>query len=172
MRNLSEQIDQFYKLAAMTRQEALALLGVAETATPEEIKRSYKHRILQMHPDRMGVLSPEKKEFAHNQMVALNAAKNTLDNPQSAEEDDLLRDMQKRWDEANIFLDEKQREADAWLEDVRKRREWSDYLSGELPVENLSFEENIANAPAIEQKRKEHLRRKEENKRRRQEKKK
>ena len=39
---------------AMTRAEALALLGVGEEATADELKKAYKRKALRAHPDKGG----------------------------------------------------------------------------------------------------------------------
>lgn len=151
---LFDKIDRFYKIATMSPQEARSILGVPESATSDEIKRTYKRQIIQVHPDKMMHLSPEEKTKANEKAVALNVAQDVLLNPERSSPfyGDVERGKEVVQDIEDI-LGKEQEKADVWLNDIKKRREWSDYMSGDLPVEQLKFEENIANAPAVEAKR-------------------
>ncbi len=60
----------------MTR-DYYAILGVAPTATPEEIRAAYRRLVRDHHPD----LHPERPD-AHAQMQALNEAYEVLSDPQ------------------------------------------------------------------------------------------
>lgn len=42
------------KPGPMTRNEALEVLGLAETATPEDIEEAYKRLMMKVHPDMQG----------------------------------------------------------------------------------------------------------------------
>jgi uncharacterized integral membrane protein len=50
------------------------LLGVAPSASKDEIVRKYRHKIKQCHPDRLRGLSPELLQLAEEQAKALNGA--------------------------------------------------------------------------------------------------
>jgi flagellar biosynthesis GTPase FlhF len=50
------------------------VLGVAPSASKDEIVRKYRHKIKQCHPDRLGRLAPELLQLAEEQAKALNAA--------------------------------------------------------------------------------------------------
>jgi DnaJ-domain-containing protein 1 len=50
------------------------VLGVAQSASKDEIVRKYRHKIKQCHPDRLGGLSPEWLQLAEEQAKALNGA--------------------------------------------------------------------------------------------------
>ncbi len=51
-----------------------AVLGVSESATTEEIRRTYKVLIKQNHPDRVHDMSPALREFVESQTKLINAA--------------------------------------------------------------------------------------------------
>jgi hypothetical protein len=151
---LFDKIDYFYKIATMSPQQARSILGVSENATSDEIKKTYKRQIIQVHPDKMTHLSPEEKTKTNEKAVALNVAQDVLLNPERSSP--FYEDMERNKEvvqDIDSILGKEQEKADVWLNDIKKRREWSDYMTGELPVEQLTFEENIANAPAVEAKR-------------------
>ena len=50
------------------------VLGVAPSASKDEIVRKYRHKIKQCHPDRLGGLAPELLQLAEEQAKALNGA--------------------------------------------------------------------------------------------------
>jgi DnaJ domain len=50
------------------------VLGVAPSASKDEIVRKYRHKIKQCHPDRLGRLAPEFLQRAEEQAKALNGA--------------------------------------------------------------------------------------------------
>lgn len=151
MSELLKKIDLFVKLATMSAQEALAVLGLPANATPEEINKSYKKQIIHVHPDRLMHLPPEEKEKANSRAVELNVAKDILLNPERSSP--FYGDMERNQEvvgDIDDILGREQEKADAWVQDVRKRREWSDYASGMLSKDDLTFEENIAKSPAVE----------------------
>ncbi len=55
-----------------------ALLGVSETATPEQIKRGYRAAMMRIHPDRA---EPNERERAELQARELNEAYRVLTDP-------------------------------------------------------------------------------------------
>jgi DnaJ-domain-containing protein 1 len=50
------------------------VLGVAPSASKDEIVRKYRHKIKQCHPDRLVEVGPELRELAEEQTKALNGA--------------------------------------------------------------------------------------------------
>jgi DnaJ-domain-containing protein 1 len=50
------------------------VLGVAPSASKDEIVRKYRHKIKQCHPDRLGGFAPELLQLAEEQAKALNGA--------------------------------------------------------------------------------------------------
>jgi DnaJ-domain-containing protein 1 len=63
------------KRAATPRQmDWWLVLGVAPSASKDEIVRKYRHKIKQCHPDRLVGLAPELLHLAEEQTKALNAA--------------------------------------------------------------------------------------------------
>lgn len=67
-----------------------AALGVAPTATDEEIRRAYIERIKTVHPDTMAHLSAKARESAEETARLLNRAKETLLSPTRREMYDAL----------------------------------------------------------------------------------
>lgn len=76
----------------LTQQSALpdyyAMLGVAESATPDQIKRGYRAAMKRVHPDRA---KSEERAVAEQEAVALNEAYRTLTNPASRRQYDSQR---------------------------------------------------------------------------------
>ncbi|EJD43768.1 DnaJ-domain-containing protein [Auricularia subglabra TFB-10046 SS5] len=60
------------------------VLGVPATATPEEIRKAYRRRALQTHPDRLGPNpTPEQKQQAEDRFRKVNAAYEVLNDPEN-----------------------------------------------------------------------------------------
>jgi len=55
-------------------ESCFAVLGVAQTATIEQVRAAYKMRIKQSHPDRLHDVSPAIRTFAEDETKRLNAA--------------------------------------------------------------------------------------------------
>jgi curved DNA-binding protein CbpA len=65
------------------------LLGVANSATPDQIRRAYRAAMKEIHPDRQ---SPEARLLAEERAKHLNAAYSTLAQPEKRRKyDDMLR---------------------------------------------------------------------------------
>ncbi|MBN1595884.1 DnaJ domain-containing protein [candidate division FCPU426 bacterium] len=58
----------------LTLQKAYRLLGVTPAAAREEIRRAFRERVAQNHPDKVSHLSPELRERAHELTVLINRA--------------------------------------------------------------------------------------------------
>jgi curved DNA-binding protein CbpA len=54
------------------------VLGVQESATPEQIKRAYQRLVLQYHPDKVVDLAPELQALAEQRTKEINAAYTAL----------------------------------------------------------------------------------------------
>lgn len=65
-----------------------AMLGVAESATPDQIKRGYRGAMKRVHPDRA---KSEERAAAEQEAIALNEAYRTLTNPASRRQYDSQR---------------------------------------------------------------------------------
>lgn len=50
------------------------ILGIARTATEEEVRAAYREQMKLNHPDRVAHLSPALQQFAHAQVLAIQAA--------------------------------------------------------------------------------------------------
>jgi len=55
------------------------VLGIARNASPEEIKRAYKHLVSQYHPDKVHHLAGEFRELAEKRFKEIQAAYEALD---------------------------------------------------------------------------------------------
>jgi len=62
----------------INRRTHYEILGVPQTATPQEITQSYRMRALQLHPDK----NPDKEEWATQQFQELQFAYQSLHNPE------------------------------------------------------------------------------------------
>lgn len=57
------------------------LLGIAQNATPEEIKRAYRQQVTQYHPDHYSKASPDEQRYASERTQRINEAYDVLSNP-------------------------------------------------------------------------------------------
>ena len=62
------------RVAAQFKSDWWTVLGVAPSASKDEIVRKYRHKIKQCHPDRLGGFAPELLQLAEEQAKALNRA--------------------------------------------------------------------------------------------------
>lgn len=60
--------------AVAPRSSAHEVLGVAPGASSDEIRRAYREKAVQYHPDRVSGLAPELQEMAERRMKEINAA--------------------------------------------------------------------------------------------------
>ena len=151
----------------MSHEEARSILGLPSGATPEDINAAHKKLVFKHHPDRNPGMDTTPM------MAQINAARDVLRKPEgfsNIDMDDIEHNQQVVQDIEDI-LGKHQETADSYLQDIKMRREWSDYISNNLSVEELTFAENIAKAPEVEAKRKAYRDKAEKAKARRQEKK-
>jgi DnaJ-domain-containing protein 1 len=66
-----------------TRDEALALLALDESAGETEIERRYRQMVRRCHPDQVASLHPDIRQRAEDLTVALNAARDLLLAPEA-----------------------------------------------------------------------------------------
>jgi len=62
------------RLATQIQTDWWIVLGVAPSASKDEIVRKYRHKVKQCHPDRLLGLAPELLELAEERTKALNGA--------------------------------------------------------------------------------------------------
>ncbi|MDB5186162.1 MAG: hypothetical protein JWL85_685, partial [Candidatus Saccharibacteria bacterium] len=68
-----------------------AIAGVAQEATPEELKRSLNERTREYHPDRLQGVAPEFRSKGERMAILLNKARHILlDSERRAEYDEIL----------------------------------------------------------------------------------
>jgi DnaJ-domain-containing protein 1 len=92
--------DRRYSGATATHYE---VLGVALSASHDEVKRAYTERALKYHPDRQGEQPPEARERAEFHMRELNAAWEVLRSPaRRADYDSRLRGDTPVWEQRGI----------------------------------------------------------------------
>ncbi len=70
-------------LAALVRdrEEAARILGIDPTATRDEVRQAYRRAVMQFHPDRHTLASPEKQEEAELQLKKINLAREIMEGP-------------------------------------------------------------------------------------------
>ncbi len=167
MKKLFERINLFVKIARMSSHEAAAVLGVSPDASEHDISKAYKRLMVKLHPD------VNKAPDAADRAVELNIARDTLLNPTghmrtegpSPEEvEDVRRDV-------DDILGRHEREAEEWMADLAKRKEWSAYNMGDITADQLTHPENIENSKERELKRAKYRAQQERAKERRKEKK-
>lgn len=68
----------------LTLNDAYAVLGVTDTATFEEIKRAYRIKIAEWHPDKVNTMAKELRELATRTTARINDAYEMIKNSQKA----------------------------------------------------------------------------------------
>ena len=58
----------------MSKRDYYEVLGVAKTASDDEIKKAYRKLSMQYHPDKVGHLGDEFKGVAEEKMKEINVA--------------------------------------------------------------------------------------------------
>jgi DnaJ-class molecular chaperone len=61
-----------------SRMDPYVFLGVSPRASPEEIKAAYKRAVARYHPDKVAHLGTEFQDLAHQKMLAIRRAYETL----------------------------------------------------------------------------------------------
>ena len=89
------------------------LFGVEESATIEQIKKAYRKRALELHPDK----NPNNKEEAENKFVALGKALEVLGSEACRDAYDAVRKSRREKAKRDDMLNEKQRALKKSLED-------------------------------------------------------
>ena len=64
--------------ADFSRMDPYAILEVSPRASPEEIKAAYKRAVVRYHPDKVAHLGKEFQDMAHQKMLAIRRAYETL----------------------------------------------------------------------------------------------
>lgn len=64
--------------ADFSRMDPYALLEIPRTASPEEIKTAYRRAVARYHPDKVAHLGKEFQDMAHQKMLAIQRAYETL----------------------------------------------------------------------------------------------
>lgn len=78
-RNRDEEADvRDHFMASQNKNDLYEMIGVKPSATETEIKKAYRQRALQYHPDRVAHLSDHEKANAQQAMAALNEAYEVL----------------------------------------------------------------------------------------------
>lgn len=67
-----------HKTQKITLNQAIIILGVNNNATKEEIKASYKKKVMEYHPDRVDSLGAELKDLAKKKTLEINQAYDLL----------------------------------------------------------------------------------------------
>lgn len=71
-------VDQFLSLGGSTLADAYEVLGIAPTATDDEVRRTYRNLVRQHHPDRVATLGNDVVEAAKKKMQEINDAKERI----------------------------------------------------------------------------------------------
>lgn len=74
----AQMVDQLNHLGGDTVEDAYELLGIAPTATDEEVKQAYKKMALKYHPDRVATLGEDVKRKAEETFKRINEAKERI----------------------------------------------------------------------------------------------
>jgi hypothetical protein len=64
--------------ADFSRMDPYTLLEIPRTASPEEIKTGYRRAVTRYHPDKVAHLGKEFQDLAHQKMLAIQRAYETL----------------------------------------------------------------------------------------------
>mmetsp|Transcript_63925 Transcript_63925/g.75678 ORF Transcript_63925/g.75678 Transcript_63925/m.75678 type:complete len:630 (+) Transcript_63925:182-2071(+) len=81
------------------------LLGIERDATPEEIKRAYKRKSLQMHPDKLAQRGQQVTDADQARFQRMKEAYETLSDPHKRETYDTIGERGMKWLEEPFSLD-------------------------------------------------------------------
>jgi curved DNA-binding protein CbpA len=70
--------------AAATAHQPAEILGVSESATLGEIKKAYRRRIREYHPDHVAALGPDLRDLAERKTKEINEAHDVLSGKRKA----------------------------------------------------------------------------------------
>ncbi len=73
-RQSSSQYNVPRRKTQFGKREALSILGLSQGASFDEIKRAYRKKVMQYHPDKSSNLSEEKQLFYQQETIKLNKA--------------------------------------------------------------------------------------------------
>jgi curved DNA-binding protein CbpA len=155
---LLEDAKLFCKIASMTPEQARAIIGVSPNASESEINKAYRILARKYHPD------INKSPEANLKSVELNIAKDILLNPErQGFAGDMMRQQENLRDDVEDILKREQEKADAWIEDIKTRREEYDmWASGKIKTKDLKHPDNIENAKRLQDREKEYKRKRKE----------
>ncbi|MBP7263220.1 MAG: J domain-containing protein [Spirochaetia bacterium] len=74
----TQEDKQYTYRAAGTREHAAAVLGVATTATRQEIQKAFYRKLMQFHPDKHMSESPERRTYYEERTKSILKAKECL----------------------------------------------------------------------------------------------
>ncbi|MBR5716003.1 MAG: TerB family tellurite resistance protein [Bacteroidales bacterium] len=74
----TDEVDKLLHLGSNKLEDAYKVLGVAPTATDDEVKKAYRQMALQYHPDKVATLGDDVKAAAEKKFKEINAAKELI----------------------------------------------------------------------------------------------
>lgn len=74
----AQMVDQLANLGGNSLEAAYKLLGIAPTATDEEVRKAYRQMALKCHPDRVQALGDDVRQQAEETFKQINQAKEQI----------------------------------------------------------------------------------------------